>query len=74
MQKITPILCFDGPAEAAAKFYTSILKESKILKVARYTETGSKVSRRPRGSVMRRYSPAGLISTATSIVLSCVPR
>ena len=30
MQKITPFLWFDGRAEEAAKFYTSILKNSKI--------------------------------------------
>src|SRR6267143_3686735 len=29
-QKITPFLWFDGQAEAAAKFYTSIFKNSKI--------------------------------------------
>jgi predicted 3-demethylubiquinone-9 3-methyltransferase (glyoxalase superfamily) len=30
MQKITPFLWFDGQAEAAAKFYTSIFKDAKI--------------------------------------------
>ena len=30
MQKITPFLWFDGQAEEAAKFYTSIFKNSKI--------------------------------------------
>ena len=30
MQKITPFLWFDGKAEEAAKFYTSIFKNSKI--------------------------------------------
>jgi predicted 3-demethylubiquinone-9 3-methyltransferase (glyoxalase superfamily) len=30
-QKITPFLWFDGQAEEAAKFYTSIFKNSKIL-------------------------------------------
>ncbi len=29
MQKITPFLGFDGKAEEAAKFYTSIFKNSK---------------------------------------------
>ena len=32
-QKITPFLWFDGQAEEAAKFYTSIFKNSKILSV-----------------------------------------
>jgi predicted 3-demethylubiquinone-9 3-methyltransferase (glyoxalase superfamily) len=30
MQKITPFLWFDGRAEEAAKFYTSIFKNSKL--------------------------------------------
>jgi len=30
MQKVTPFLWFDDEAEEAAKFYTSIFKNSKI--------------------------------------------
>jgi predicted 3-demethylubiquinone-9 3-methyltransferase (glyoxalase superfamily) len=30
MQKITPFLWFDGKAEEAARFYTSIFKHSAI--------------------------------------------
>jgi predicted 3-demethylubiquinone-9 3-methyltransferase (glyoxalase superfamily) len=52
MQKITPCLWFDNQAEEAVKFYTSILKNSKIGKVARYGESGAKVSGRPKGTVM----------------------
>jgi predicted 3-demethylubiquinone-9 3-methyltransferase (glyoxalase superfamily) len=52
MQKITPFLWFENQAEAAAKFYTSIFKKSKMLNVARYTEAGAKVSGRPKNSVM----------------------
>jgi predicted 3-demethylubiquinone-9 3-methyltransferase (glyoxalase superfamily) len=33
MQKITPFLWFDGQAEEAAKFYTSIFNDSKITSV-----------------------------------------
>ncbi len=33
-QKITPFLWFDGQAEQAAKFYTSIFKKSKIVNVS----------------------------------------
>jgi predicted 3-demethylubiquinone-9 3-methyltransferase (glyoxalase superfamily) len=40
MQKITPFLWFDGNAEEAANFYTSIFKNSKILNIARYGEAG----------------------------------
>jgi predicted 3-demethylubiquinone-9 3-methyltransferase (glyoxalase superfamily) len=48
MQKITPFLWFDGNAEEAANFYTSIFKNSKILNVARYGEAGPGT----RGSAM----------------------
>jgi predicted 3-demethylubiquinone-9 3-methyltransferase (glyoxalase superfamily) len=48
MQKITPFLWFDGKAEKAAKFYTSIFKHSQLLDVARYGEAGPG----PKGSVM----------------------
>ena len=33
MQKITPFLWFDGKAEEAANFYTSIFKNSKIVSI-----------------------------------------
>jgi len=36
IQKITPFLWFDGQAEEAVGFYTSIFKNSKIITVARY--------------------------------------
>jgi predicted 3-demethylubiquinone-9 3-methyltransferase (glyoxalase superfamily) len=52
MQKIAPFLWFANQAEAAAKFYTSIFKKSKILNVARYTEAGANASGRPKNSVM----------------------
>jgi predicted 3-demethylubiquinone-9 3-methyltransferase (glyoxalase superfamily) len=52
MQKITPFLWFDDNAEEAAKFYTSIFRNSRIVNVARYGEAGSKASGRPKGSVM----------------------
>ncbi len=52
MQKITSCLWFDRQAEEAAKFYTSIFKNSKIGKVTRYDEAGSKASGQPVGSVM----------------------
>ncbi|MEE3715363.1 VOC family protein [Tumidithrix elongata RA019] len=40
MQKITPHLWFDGKAEEAVDFYTSIFKNSTIVNVVRYGETG----------------------------------
>ena len=48
MQKITPFLWFDGKAEEAAKFYTSIFKNSKIGSISRYGEEGPG----PKGAVM----------------------
>ena len=48
MQRISPFLWFDHQAEEAAKFYTSIFKNSKIKKIARYTKVGPG----PEGSVM----------------------
>jgi predicted 3-demethylubiquinone-9 3-methyltransferase (glyoxalase superfamily) len=37
MQKINPFLWFDNQAEAAAKFYVSIFKNSKVNEITRYT-------------------------------------
>jgi len=47
-QRITTFLWFDNNAEEAAKHYTSIFKDSKILEVARYSDAGPG----PEGSVM----------------------
>jgi predicted 3-demethylubiquinone-9 3-methyltransferase (glyoxalase superfamily) len=52
MQKITPFLWFDGRAEEAANFYASIFKNSRIGRVARYGEEGTKASGMPKGTVM----------------------
>jgi predicted 3-demethylubiquinone-9 3-methyltransferase (glyoxalase superfamily) len=48
MQRITPFLWFDTQAEEAAKLYTSIFPNSKILNTARYGDAGPG----PKGSVM----------------------
>jgi predicted 3-demethylubiquinone-9 3-methyltransferase (glyoxalase superfamily) len=47
-QKITPFLWFDTQAEEAAEHYTSIFKDSRIVKVDRYPE-GTPM---PAGTVM----------------------
>ena len=52
MQKITPFLWFDHQAEEAAKFYTSIFKNSKIGRIFRYTEQAAEKTGRPVGSVL----------------------
>jgi predicted 3-demethylubiquinone-9 3-methyltransferase (glyoxalase superfamily) len=51
-QRITPFLWFNNQAEEAAKFYTSIFKNSRIKNIARYDKAGEKVSGRRAGSVM----------------------
>ena len=48
MQKITPFLWFDTQAEEAAKFYTSIFRNSSVGRVARYGAAGPG----PKGTVM----------------------
>jgi predicted 3-demethylubiquinone-9 3-methyltransferase (glyoxalase superfamily) len=51
MQKITPFLWFDNQAEEAINLYVSVFKNSKILSVSRYGESGP--------------GPAGMVMTAT---------
>ncbi|MGJ5819114.1 VOC family protein [Paludibaculum fermentans] len=48
MNKITPFLWFDNQAEEAAKLYTSLFRNSRIVKISRYGEGGPG----PAGSVM----------------------
>jgi predicted 3-demethylubiquinone-9 3-methyltransferase (glyoxalase superfamily) len=48
MQKITPFLWFDNQAEEAANFYVSIFKNSRIVSIARYGDSGPG----PKGTVM----------------------
>ena len=52
MQKITPFLWFDGQAEDAVNFYTSVFKNSKIGRILRYTEEVAENADRPVGSVL----------------------
>ena len=52
MQKVTPFLWFDNQAEEAAKFYTTIFKNSKIGKILRYDEASAKAAGGPVGSVL----------------------
>jgi predicted 3-demethylubiquinone-9 3-methyltransferase (glyoxalase superfamily) len=39
-QPIAPCLWFDNQAEDAANYYVSVFKDSKILQIERYNETG----------------------------------
>jgi predicted 3-demethylubiquinone-9 3-methyltransferase (glyoxalase superfamily) len=72
MQKITPFLWFDGKAEEAAKFYTSIFKNSKIGNISRYGEEGPG----PKGAVMSATfqlngGPQFTFSPAISFFVNC---
>jgi predicted 3-demethylubiquinone-9 3-methyltransferase (glyoxalase superfamily) len=48
MQKIAPFLWFDGKAEEAMNFYTSVFKNSRVANVSRYGDSGPG----PKGTVM----------------------
>ncbi|HEX6069078.1 MAG TPA: VOC family protein [Longimicrobiaceae bacterium] len=50
--RITPCLWFDSEAEEAARFYTGIFPNSRIVAIARYGEAGQEIHQRPAGSVM----------------------
>jgi predicted 3-demethylubiquinone-9 3-methyltransferase (glyoxalase superfamily) len=52
MTVITPCIWFDDQAEPAAKFYTGIFKNSKILSTSRFQEAGQEIHGKPAGSVM----------------------
>ncbi len=84
MQKITPFLWFNGEAEAAANYYVSIFKNSKILSVQRYGEAGAQASGQPQGTVMTvafvlngqefvalNGGPTYKITPAVSFVVNC---
>lgn len=84
MQKITPFLWFDDQAEEAAKFYTSIFKNSRINGISYYTEAAEQAAHRPKGSVMTvsfqldgqdftalNGGPIFKFSEAVSLVVNC---
>ena len=52
MKTITPCLWFDGRAEEAARFYTSVFKDGRIDAVTHYDDAASKAAQQPAGSVM----------------------
>ena len=61
MQRITPFLWFDSNAEDAAKLYTSIFPNSRIVSTTRYGDAGPG----PKGSVMTvQFELSGLPFTA----------
>lgn len=52
VQKIIPFLWFDKEAEDAAKLYTAIFPNSKILSVSRYGKEGFEIHHMPEGTAM----------------------
>jgi predicted 3-demethylubiquinone-9 3-methyltransferase (glyoxalase superfamily) len=52
LNTITPCLWFDNQGEQAAKFYTSIFKNSKITQITRYPEAGQEIHGKEPGSVL----------------------
>jgi len=52
VQRIAPCLWFDDQSEEAAKFYTSIFKNSKIVATTRYGEAGKDIHKKAPGSIM----------------------
>jgi predicted 3-demethylubiquinone-9 3-methyltransferase (glyoxalase superfamily) len=52
MEKLGICLWFDGNAEEAVKYYTSIFKDSKTGNTTKYTEAVSEAAKQPAGSVM----------------------
>lgn len=81
---IVPCLWFNGEAEAAAKYYTGIFPNSKIIDVSYYSEEGQEYHGRQAGSVMmvvfdldgQRFTalnggPAYQINEAVSFQVPC---
>jgi predicted 3-demethylubiquinone-9 3-methyltransferase (glyoxalase superfamily) len=50
--RICPCLWFDHQAEDAARFYTAVFKDSKIVAISRYPDAGQEIHGKPAGSVL----------------------
>jgi predicted 3-demethylubiquinone-9 3-methyltransferase (glyoxalase superfamily) len=68
MQRITPFLWFDGQAEQAAKFYTSIFKGSKIVSTSSMSATFRLDG---RDFIAFDGGPAYRFTPAISLFVSC---
>ena len=51
-QPLIPCLWFDSQAEEAARFYTGIFKDAKIVAITRYPEAGQEIHGQAPGTVM----------------------
>jgi predicted 3-demethylubiquinone-9 3-methyltransferase (glyoxalase superfamily) len=52
LHRITPCLWFDHQAEEAARFYTTVFKNSRIVRTTHYGEAGHEIHGKPAGSVL----------------------
>ncbi|MDP9310186.1 MAG: VOC family protein, partial [Chloroflexota bacterium] len=52
MQKVSPCLWFATQAEAAARFYTGIFRNSRIGRITRYGAAGFEAHGKPVGTVL----------------------
>jgi predicted 3-demethylubiquinone-9 3-methyltransferase (glyoxalase superfamily) len=50
--KISPCLWFDTQAEEAARFYTSIFKQSRIIAISYYPDSGKEIHGKDAGDVL----------------------
>ncbi len=84
VQKISTCLWFDHEAEAAVNFYTSIFRNSKILRITRYGKAGYEMHDMKEGTVMSvafelegqkflalNGGPAFHFTEAVSFVINC---
>ena len=84
IQKIAISLWFDSEAEEAARYYTSIFKNSKTGRTTYFGKAGYEVHKRPEGSVMTvefelngqpfialNGGPVFKFNEAVSIVVNC---
>lgn len=84
MQGLTTCLWFENQAEEAARFYTSVFRNSRLGGITRYGEAGAQASGRPKGSVMTvefeaagqkflglNGGPAFKFSEAISFMVNC---
>jgi predicted 3-demethylubiquinone-9 3-methyltransferase (glyoxalase superfamily) len=84
MQKFTLCLWFDNNAEEAARFYTSVFKDSRITGITHYGKAGAEASGKPEGTVMTvafqlngqdflalNGGPVFTFSPAISVIANC---
>ena len=73
MQKITPFLWYNGDAEAAAEFYVSIFKNSKVLSVSGPKGKAMSVTFQLEGQMFYALNggPQYTFTPAISLFVSC---